>query len=129
MLSLPSLVAPTKVLLVPLSKSPEFTLKVRKLSARLRSLGVSHNIDDTSASTGKRYSRNDELEMPFGVTVDFESLRDGMITLRDRDSMKQVRASSDEINLLSMPRRDGANPLRTKLVAVIDFVALAGGQE
>lgn len=97
MLSLPSLVAPTKVLLVPLSKSPEFTLKVRKLSARLRSLGISHNIDDTSASIGKRYSRNDELGTPFGVTVDFESLRDGMITLRDRDSMKQVRASSDEI--------------------------------
>jgi glycyl-tRNA synthetase len=96
-LSLPSLVAPTKVLLVPLSKSPEFTLKVRKLSARLRSLGISHNIDDTSASIGKRYSRNDELGTPFGVTVDFESLRDGMITLRDRDSMKQVRASSDEI--------------------------------
>jgi glycyl-tRNA synthetase len=82
---------------VPLSKSPEFTLKVRKLSARLRSLGISHNIDDTSASIGKRYSRNDELGTPFGVTVDFESLRDGMITLRDRDSMKQVRASSDEI--------------------------------
>jgi glycyl-tRNA synthetase len=88
MLSLPSLVAPTKVLLVPLSKSPEFTLKVRKLSARLRSLGISHNIDDTSASIGKRYSRNDELGTPFGGTVDFESLRDGMITLRDRNSMK-----------------------------------------
>jgi glycyl-tRNA synthetase len=96
-LSLPPLVAPIKVLLVPLSKSPNFTLQVKKLSARLRSLGISHNVDDTSASIGKRYSRNDELGTPLGVTVDFESLKDGTITLRDRDTMKQLRASSDEI--------------------------------
>jgi glycyl-tRNA synthetase len=90
-------VAPIKILLVPVSKSADFASHVKKLSARLRSLGLSHNVDDTSASIGKRYSRNDELGTPFGITVDFESLKDGTITLRDRDTMKQVRASSDEI--------------------------------
>lgn len=89
--------APIKVLLVPLSKSADFASHVKKLSAQLRSLGLSHNVDDTSASIGKRYSRNDELGTPFGITVDFESLKDRTITLRDRDTMKQVRASSDEI--------------------------------
>ena len=44
-----------------------------------------------------RYSRNDELGTPLGVTVDFQSLKDGTITLRDRDTTMQVRAGQDEI--------------------------------
>jgi glycyl-tRNA synthetase len=44
-----------------------------------------------------RYSRNDELGTPLGITVDFQSLKDGTITLRDRDTTKQVRAGQDEI--------------------------------
>ena len=54
-------------------------------------------MDDSSASIGKRYSRNDELGTPFGITVDFDSLKDDTITLRDRDNMSQVRAPSEEI--------------------------------
>ncbi|OCL09194.1 glycyl-tRNA synthetase [Glonium stellatum] len=96
-LSLPFSVAPTKVLLVPLSSQPEFVPIIRKISQRLRSLGISNRIDDTSASIGKRYSRNDELGTPLGITVDFDSVKDGSITLRDRDSTKQVRASQDEV--------------------------------
>lgn len=75
----------------------EFVPIIRKVSQRLRSLGISNRIDDTSASIGKRYSRNDELNTPLGITVDFDSVKDGSITLRDRDSTKQVRASQDEI--------------------------------
>lgn len=70
---------------------------MKNLSARLRNLGISHIVDDSSASIGKRYSRNDELGTPFGITVDFDSLKDDTITLRDRDSMSQVRASSEDI--------------------------------
>ena len=44
-----------------------------------------------------RYSRNDELGTPLGITVDFQSLKDGTITLRDRDTTTQVRAGQDEI--------------------------------
>jgi glycyl-tRNA synthetase len=84
-------------LTVPLSRSPNFTSHVKKLSARLRFLGISNYVDDSSASIGKRYSRNDELGTPFGITVDFDSLKDETITLRERDSMKQVRASTDEV--------------------------------
>lgn len=60
-------------------------------------MGISNRIDDSSASIGKRYSRNDELGTPLGITVDFQTLQDGSITLRDRDSTTQVRAEEDKI--------------------------------
>lgn len=82
---------------MPLSSNKDFTPEVRKLSQKLRSAGVSSRIDDSSASIGKRYSRNDELGTPFGVTVDFQTLKDGTVTLRERDSTRQVRAEEDKI--------------------------------
>jgi glycyl-tRNA synthetase len=54
-------------------------------------------VDDSSASIGKRYSRNDELGTPFGVTVDFQTAKDATVTLRERDSTRQVRADQDTI--------------------------------
>ncbi|KAK5990231.1 Diadenosine tetraphosphate synthetase [Cladobotryum mycophilum] len=96
-LSFPPTVAPTKVLLVPLSSNPQFKPAVKKLSQKLRALGVSSRVDDSSASIGKRYSRNDELGTPLGITVDFQTLQDNTITLRDRDSTTQVRAEEDKI--------------------------------
>lgn len=60
-------------------------------------MGVSSRIDDSSASIGKRYSRNDELGTPLGITVDFQSVNDSTFTLRDRDSTKQVRAPLEKI--------------------------------
>jgi glycyl-tRNA synthetase len=67
------------------------------MSNRLRALGVSSRVDDSSASIGKRYSRNDELGTPLGITIDFQSVKDGTLTLRDRDSTKQVRADENKI--------------------------------
>ncbi|KAK4196737.1 putative glycyl-tRNA synthetase [Triangularia verruculosa] len=96
-LSFPPAVAPTKCLIVPLSSNKDFTPEVRKLSQKLRSAGVSSRVDDSSASIGKRYSRNDELGTPFGVTIDFQTLKDGTVTLRERDSTRQVRAEEDKI--------------------------------
>ncbi|KAK5005451.1 hypothetical protein LTR28_007711, partial [Elasticomyces elasticus] len=96
-LSLPPLIAPTKVLLVPLSNHPDFNPVIRKLSQRLRAAAISNRTDASNASIGKRYSRNDELGTPLGITVDFDTLKDGTVTLRDRDSTKQVRASADDV--------------------------------
>ncbi|KAJ5179593.1 hypothetical protein N7492_002803 [Penicillium capsulatum] len=96
-LSFPPAIAPTKVLLVPLSTHASFKPLTQALSSKLRRLGVSNRVDDSSASIGKRYARNDELGTPFGVTVDFQSVNDNTFTLRDRDSTKQVRASEDQI--------------------------------
>lgn len=96
-LSFPPAVAPTKVLLVPLSNHESFGPLVQRVMMKLRRAGISNRVDDSSASIGKRYSRNDELGTPFGITVDFQSVKDNTFTLRDRDTTKQVRASEDEI--------------------------------
>jgi len=70
---------------------------VRQVLQKLRAAGISSRVDDSSASIGKRYARNDELGTPFGITVDFQTLKDGSITLRERDSTRQVRADADKI--------------------------------
>lgn len=82
---------------MPLSGHPDFKPLVQRMGQRLRKLGISNRVDDSSASIGKRYSRNDELGTPFGITVDFQSVKDNTFTLRDRDSMKQVRADEETI--------------------------------
>ena len=89
--------APTKVLLVPLSSNESFKPLLKHMSHKLRILGVSSRVDDSSASIGKRYSRNDELGTPLGITIDFQTVKDSTFTLRDRDSTKQVRADEDTI--------------------------------
>lgn len=76
MLSFPPLIAPTKVLIVPLSAHADFQPLVGGLSKKLRTLRVSSRVDSSNASIGKRYARNDELGTPFGVTVDFQSVKD-----------------------------------------------------
>ncbi|KAF2238594.1 glycyl-tRNA synthetase-like protein [Viridothelium virens] len=96
-LSFPPPIAPTKVLLVPLSSSPYFHPHLQSLSRKLRTLAISCRVDDSSASIGKRYARNDELGTPLGITVDFQTVKDSTVTLRDRDSTSQVRSSEDEI--------------------------------
>lgn len=96
-LSLPPLVAPTKVLLVPLSSHNDLQPIVKKLSAKLRKEQIPFKVDDSSASIGKRYARNDELGTPFGITIDFDSVKDESVTLRERDSTKQVRGSFEDI--------------------------------
>lgn len=96
-LSFPPAIAPTKVLLVPLSSNTDFAPFIKRISLRLRRVGVSSKVDDSSASIGKRYSRNDELGTPFGITIDFQTVKDDTITLRDRDSTTQVRASEDDV--------------------------------
>ncbi|KAL2752737.1 hypothetical protein ACRALDRAFT_1036771 [Sodiomyces alcalophilus JCM 7366] len=96
-LSFPPEVAPTKVLIVPLSANKAFKPFIQKISQKLRRLGISNRVDDSSATIGKRYSRNDELGTPLGITIDFQTVQDSTVTLRDRDSTKQVRSDEDSI--------------------------------
>ena len=58
----------------------------------LTRLDVSHKVDDSSGSIGRRYARTDEIAIPFGITIDFDSLKSPhSATLRERDSMAQIR--------------------------------------
>jgi glycyl-tRNA synthetase len=63
----------------------------------LTRFGVSSKIDDSGVSIGKRYARTDECGIPFAITVDFESLEDKSVTVRDLTSMKQVRMRVEEV--------------------------------
>lgn len=82
---------------MPLSSNKDFIPHVTRLSQKLRAAQISTRVDDSSASIGKRYSRNDELGTSLGITVDFQTLKDGTITLRERDTTRQVRADTDKI--------------------------------
>ena len=90
-------VAPVKVLVVPLQKDTRFGPLLQQLEERLDEDEISFRVDQSGVSIGKRYSRNDELGIPFGITIDYDSLEDNSFTLRDRDSTKQVRAKLDDI--------------------------------
>ena len=85
------------MLLVPLSSNEAFSPTIQRLRKKLAALGISKSVDDSSASIGKRYSRNDELGTPFGITIDFQSIKDNTVTLRERDTTKQVRSDEDTI--------------------------------
>ncbi|KAJ3372376.1 Glycine--tRNA ligase 1, mitochondrial [Kappamyces sp. JEL0680] len=93
----PAAVAPTKALVVPLSKNAEFEPFVKDIVTRLRKKGISNKVDSSSGSIGRRYARNDEVGTPFGITIDFDTVKDSTVTLRERDSTKQIRASPQQI--------------------------------
>jgi len=90
----PSL-APIKVAILPLSRNERLVPLAREVFTGLRGKFVTQ-YDDTQ-SIGRRYRRQDEAGTPFCVTVDFESLDDHQVTIRDRDSMKQIRVSIKEL--------------------------------
>ncbi|KAF9531350.1 hypothetical protein CPB83DRAFT_848893 [Crepidotus variabilis] len=96
-LSLPPLVAPTKVLVVPISARDEFNPLVKEVSSKLRKAGVFSRVDDSNTSIGKRYARNDELGTPYGITIDFASVQNRTMTLRERDTTQQRIGSVDEV--------------------------------
>ena len=63
------------------------------LAALLTQAGISHKTDTTSGTIGRRYSRSDEIAIPFAITIDFDTLKQPYtITLRERDSLRQIRA-------------------------------------
>lgn len=96
-LSLNPLVAPIKVLVVPISANEKLSPLVRDVAARLRRAGIAARVDDSSATIGKRYSRNDELGTPFACTLDFASVQNKTMTLRERDSTMQLIGGIDDV--------------------------------
>ncbi|XP_058452820.1 glycine--tRNA ligase isoform X2 [Malaya genurostris] len=96
--SLPPVVAPLKCSVLPLSNNAEFAPFVKKISSALTSVDVSHKVDDSSGTIGRRYARTDEIAIPYGITIDFDTLNEPhTVTLRERDSMKQVRIGLDQV--------------------------------
>lgn len=90
-------IAPFKAAILPLAKKPELTSLAWSIYERVQhELGVLIDYDET-ANIGKRYRRQDEIGTPFCFTVDFESLEDHALTVRDRDTTAQERISIDDV--------------------------------
>ena len=83
-------VAPVQVAVMPLSKKEELIGPAREIVTALRP-HFRVEYDQTGGNIGRRYRRQDEVGTPYCVTVDFESLQDRAVTIRERDSMEQVR--------------------------------------
>ena len=87
--------APVKAAVLPLSRNADLSPKARDLAAGLRR---SWNVDfDDAGAIGKRYRRQDEIGTPFCITVDFDTLEDHAVTVRERDTMAQERISLDKV--------------------------------
>ncbi len=96
--------APCKAAVLPLSRNEDLSPKARDLAAELRQLW---NVDfDDAAAIGKRYRRQDEIGTPFCITVDFDTLDDQAVTIRERDTMTQERIALDQVTWLA----GGASP-------------------
>ncbi len=94
-LKLPKALAPFKVAILPLSKKDELSAVALPLADRCRQRWAT-DYDETQ-SIGKRYRRQDEIGTPYCVTVDFDTLTDQAVTVRDRDTMKQDRVAIADI--------------------------------
>ena len=91
----PSL-APLKVGVFPLVKKDGMAERAMAIHEELRKKGIPSFYDESGA-IGRRYRRQDEAGTPFGLTIDGETMENGSVTVRDRDTMRQVRIGSDAI--------------------------------
>ncbi|MFB2555535.1 glycine--tRNA ligase [Herbiconiux liangxiaofengii] len=98
--------APVKAAVLPLSRNEALSPLARTLAADLRK---NWNVDfDDAGAIGRRYRRQDEIGTPFCITVDFDSLDDNAVTVRQRDSMEQERISLDRLTGYLAERLVGA---------------------
>ena len=105
-------VAPIEVAVLPLMDRKELVGPARAIVEELRRLGL--RVDyDTSGSIGRRYRRNDEIGTPYDVTVDYETIEQSTVTIRDRDTMLQIK----------VPLAQVANTLQALLCGTIKFEA------
>jgi len=111
----PSL-APIKVAVLPLSRREQLVAVAKEIYADLRQCWMVQY--DDAQSIGRRYRRQDEIGTPFCVTIDFQSLEDKQVTIRERDSMKQIRVPISELK----------GTLAAKLSGEELFVLPPGGQ-
>jgi len=87
--------APVKVAVLPLSRNEQLSPKARDLATELRKRW---NVDfDDAGAIGRRYRRQDEIGTPYCVTIDFETLDDQAVTVRERDTMQQERIGLDAL--------------------------------
>jgi glycyl-tRNA synthetase len=95
-LALKKAAAPYLCAVFPLQKDDKLIEKAKEIEGMLVANKIPAFYSD-SGSIGKRYAKADEIGVPSAITIDFETLNDGMVTIRDRDTSKQVRKKIEEI--------------------------------
>ncbi|HEY8456563.1 MAG TPA: glycine--tRNA ligase [Actinopolymorphaceae bacterium] len=97
--------APVKVAVLPLSRNPDLSPRARELAQRLRQYW---NVEfDDAGAIGRRYRRQDEVGTPYCVTIDFQTMEDDQVTIRERDSMRQERLPIDQVSAILAERLVG----------------------
>ncbi len=92
--------SPIKAAVIPLKKNDkDIVAKAKEIKARLQKLGMGRVLFENSGNIGKNYRRHDEIGTPICITIDFETLDEGTVTIRDRDTMSQKRVSESDIEL------------------------------
>ncbi|XP_061777263.1 glycine--tRNA ligase-like [Nerophis ophidion] len=109
--SFPVTVSPYKCCILPLSQNQDFSPFVKQLSQALTRSGVSHKVDDSSGSIGRRYARSDEIGVAFGITIDFDTVKKTphTVTLRERDSMRQIRVQVEALPEMILALANGTS--------------------
>ncbi|MXR50473.1 glycine--tRNA ligase [Halovenus sp. WSH3] len=105
-LSLPPETAPTTVGVFPLMDKDGLAERAQEVARDLRAAGLEVTYDDSGA-IGRRYRRQDEVGTPFCVTVDYDTLEEGTVTVRERDSTDQKRVAIEELEETLLALRDG----------------------
>ncbi len=97
--------SPIKVAVLPLSRNEKLLPLAREIAADLRKHFMIQY--DDAQSIGRRYRRQDEIGTPFCITIDFQSLEDNQVTIRERDSMKQIRVPIAELKTTLKAKLEG----------------------
>lgn len=100
-LAFPGAVSPYRCCILPLdqrvARHDNYNALATTFRSQLSGLSLPYTIDESGATIGRRYARNDELGVPFACTFDFETLEDSTVTLRERDSTWQIRLPVSEV--------------------------------
>lgn len=120
-------VAPVKVGIFRLINNPQFDPIVERLRTSLQQENVVCKVDSSSGTVGRRYARADEIGIPFGVTIDFQTLIDKSVTVRDRNTMSQIRVPGDA--LVSVLKQLSTETIAWDVLLKKYEVVHAGGDE
>ena len=82
---------------IELIASENIVSKAKNIKNKLQSLGMGRVLFENSGNIGKNYRRHDEIGTPICITIDFDTLEDGTVTVRDRDTMNQERVKESEL--------------------------------
>jgi len=101
-LSLTPVIAPVKVAILPLSTNADLNAQASLIARSFITHNISTKTDASGVAIGRKYARMDEIGIPFAVTIDFDTLKDQTVTIRERDSTHQIRVSiTDLVSIIS----------------------------